>query len=95
MDEQSVAGDVLVQSLIRAQLGLAFAIVALFVIIFGALGFTLVFTNGFHGTAVLGVPVTWLILGAPSFAAIAGLAWLYRRQADQNEQDFVNVVERS
>lgn len=95
MDEQSVAGDVLVQSLIRAQLGLAFAVMALFAIVFGSLGLSLALTGGFHGAQVFGVPVTWILLGPPSFAVIAGLGWLYRRQADRNEQDFIDVVERS
>jgi hypothetical protein len=95
MDEQSVAGDVLVQSLIRAQLGLAFAVLALFAIVFGMLGASLVLTHGFHGAQLFGIPVTWILLGPPSFATIAALGWLYRRQADRNEQDFIDVVERS
>ncbi len=93
LTEYSAAGKVLVRSLIRAQLGLAFAVLALFVIIFGAIGLTLTATHGLQGRSLLSVPLTWIVLGPPSYAIIVGLGWLFRRQADRNEQDFMDVVE--
>jgi hypothetical protein len=94
LTEHSEAGNVLIISLIRAQLGLAFAVLALFVIIFGTLGVVLVTTSGFEGRDLFGVPLTWILLGPPSYAVIAALGWLFRRQADRNEQHFMDIVER-
>ena len=42
-----------------------------------------------------GLAAGWIILGVLVFPAICIAGWLFARQADRNEDEFVDLVERS
>ena len=44
---------------------------------------------------VAGVPLPWVLLGVVVHPALIGGGLLYVRQAERNEHDFAEVVERS
>ena len=41
-----------------------------------------------------GMPLPWFLLGVGSFPVLVVLAVVYVRQAERNERDFVELVER-
>ena len=43
---------------------------------------------------ILGIPVPWLVLGLAPFPILYGVGWVFRRQAERHERDFVNMVDR-
>lgn len=92
--EQTEVGDALLRSLIRAQLALALRIFA----VFGSLllGLPALFATwpAIGGFRVFGLPLPWLILGGLVYPVLVLLGLLYVRQAERNEQEFVDFLER-
>jgi len=95
LDEQTELGDVYLEGLMRAQLRLSVAIVALTVT--GLVGLPIVFSvvPATQGLSVAGIPFPWLALGVAVYPAAWVLAWWYTRQAERIEADFADVVEAS
>jgi hypothetical protein len=93
--EQTEVGEVLLRSLTRAQLMLAVRIFAVFG--FFLLGLPALFAThpGLADYRILGLPLPWLVLGAAVYPLLVLLAFLYVRQAERNERDFVEFIERS
>lgn len=95
LDEQTELGDVYLDGLMRAQLRLSTAVVALTVV--GLVGLPLVLTlvPAAQTITVAGLPFPWLALGVAVYPAAWFLAWWYTRQAERVEVDFAEVVESS
>lgn len=95
IDAQTALGQVYMGSLIRAQLRLGLLVLA--VVGVGLLGLPLVFAVAPElGTVhTLGLPLPWLVLGVVVHPAIIAAAWFYVRQAERNEREFAELVERS
>jgi hypothetical protein len=95
LKEQTEVGEVLLRSLTRAQLMLAVRIFAVFG--FFLLGLPALFATheGLADSRVLGLPLPWLVLGAAVYPLLVLLGFLYVRQAERNERDFVEFIERS
>jgi hypothetical protein len=95
LKEQTEVGEVLLRSLTRAQLMLAVRVFAVFG--FFLLGLPALFATypDLAGFRVLGLPLPWLVLGAAVYPLLVLLALLYVRQAERNERDFVEFIERS
>jgi hypothetical protein len=93
--EQTEVGEVLLRSLTRAQLMLAVRIFAVFG--FFLLGLPALFATHprLADYRILGLPLPWLVLGAAVYPLLVLLAFLYVRQAERNERDFVEFIERS
>jgi hypothetical protein len=93
--EQTEVGEVLLRSLTRAQLMLAVRIFAVFG--FFLLGLPALFAThpGLANYRVVGLPLPWLVLGGAVYPLLVLLGLLYVRQAERNERDFVEFVERS
>jgi hypothetical protein len=93
IDALTRLGEVYVQSLMRAQLRLAGYVVLLLAGSIGLLPvvFLLLPVDGVH---LLGVPLSWLLLGVAVYPLLLALAWWYVRRAEQNEAAFVDLVER-
>lgn len=93
--EQTEVGEVLLRSLTRAQLMLAIRIFAVFG--FFLLGLPALFATqpGLAGYRVFGMPLPWLVLGGAVYPLLVLLGVLYIRQAERNERDFVEFIERS
>jgi hypothetical protein len=93
LDEQTELGDVYLEGLMRAQLRLSVAVLALTVVGLAALPVTLTLVPGTRTITVLGLPFPWLVLGVAVYPAAWFLARWYTRQAERIEQDFAEVVE--
>lgn len=95
LKEQTEVGELLLRSLTRAQLMLAVRIFAVFG--FFLLGLPALFAThpGLGDYRVLGLPLPWLVLGAAVYPLLVLLGLLYVRQAERNERDFVEFIERS
>lgn len=94
IDEQTRLGVVYIRSLVRTQLRLALSVCTALACV--VLGLPLLFLLVPElGTAqVLGIPLPWLVLAGLIYPAFVGVAWLYVRQAERNERQFVDLVER-
>jgi hypothetical protein len=93
--EQTQLGQVYMGSLIRAQLRLAVLVLG----VVGAmlLGLPLLFATvpALGAVRTLGLPLPWLLLGVVVHPALIAAAWFFVRQAERNERDFAELVERS
>jgi hypothetical protein len=92
-DETDV-GDVLIRSLIRAQLGLALRVLALLVVLLGGLPLAFAVAPSLGELEVGDVGLPWLLLGLASFPLLLLLGIVYVRHAERNERDFTELVER-
>jgi hypothetical protein len=95
LKEQTEVGEVLLRSLTRAQLMLAVRVFAVFG--FFLLGLPALFATypDLVDFRVLGLPLPWLVLGGAVYPLLVLLGLLYVRQAERNERDFVEFIERS
>ena len=95
LDEQDVVGELLVRSLVRAQLLLALRLAAVFAFLLGGLPLLFALAPATRDVEVLGLTLHWLVLGVLVYPALLAGGWLYVRLAERNERDFVELVERS
>jgi hypothetical protein len=93
IDEQTELGDVYLAGLMRAQLRLSVAILALTVAGLAALPAVLLLVPATRGVTVAGIPFAWLVLGVAVYPAAWVLARWYSRQSERIEADFTEVVE--
>lgn len=93
IDALTRLGEVYVQSLMRAQLRLAAYVVVALAVTLGGLPllFRLVPVGDVH---LLGIPLTWLLLGLAVYPWLLVLAWWYVRRAERNEAAFEDLVDR-
>lgn len=95
LDEQDVVGELLIRSLMRAQLMLGLRLAAVFGCLLGGLPLLFAVAPGTRDTQVLGLTLPWLVLGIAVYPALVAGGWLYVRLAERNEREFVELVERS
>lgn len=94
IDDQSPIGEVYMRSLIRAQLRLAASVLGVLALTVGALPLAFRHLPGVFEVRLLGVPLSWVLLGFLVYPWLALLAWWYVRSAERNERAFTQVVER-
>ena len=94
LDEQDVVGDLLVRSLIRAQLALALRLLAVLATLLGGLPLLFALLPATRTAQVLGLPLPWLLLGVAVYPLLAGAAWWSVRTAERVEADFSDLVDR-
>ena len=95
LDEQDQLGQLLVRSLVRAQLGLAMRVAAVVALVIGGLPLLFAFVPATGRMEVLGVRLPWLLLGVLVYPVLVLAGWVYVRLAERNERDFVDLVERT
>jgi hypothetical protein len=95
LKEQTEVGEVLLRSLTRAQLMLAVRIFAVFGFFLFGLPALFAIQPGMADYRIIGLPLPWLLLGGAVYPLLVVLALLYVRQAEHNERDFVEFIERS
>ncbi len=93
LDEQTELGDVYLDGLMRAQLRLSVAVIALTVLGLAALPVTLALVPATRTMDIVGLPFPWVVLGIAVYPAAWFLARWYSRQAERIEQDFAEVVD--
>ena len=92
IDEETELGGVYLGSLLREQLGLALRIIALLAAGVGSLPLLFHLAPGLAGVRLVGLPLSWLLLGFLVYPAIVALGWRYVRRAEQNERDFADLM---
>jgi hypothetical protein len=92
--DQTELGDVLIRSLIRAQLGLGLQVLAVVVALLGGLPLLFVLVPAAGRAEIGGIGVSWLLLGMASFPLLVLLGVVYIRHAERNEREFSELVER-
>ena len=91
--DQTELGDVLIRELIRAQLGLALRVLAVFVTLLGSLPLLFALFPAAGRIEVGGLPAPWFLLGLAAFPLLVLLGLVYARQAERNEREFADLVE--
>ena len=95
LDEQDRVGELLVRSLVRAQLLLALKMLAVLGVLLGGLPLLFALAPGTRDVDVLGLPLPWLVLGVLVYPALVLGGLVHVRLAERNERDFTELVERS
>ena len=95
LDEQDRLGELLVRSLVRAQLLLALKMMSALVVLLGGLPLLFALAPSTRDLQVLGLPLPWLVLGVLVHPALLLGAVVYLRSAERNERDFTELVDRS
>lgn len=95
LDEQDVVGDLLVRSLVRAQLGLALRLLAVVATTLGGLPLLFALVPQARTVRLLGLPLPWLLLGVLVYPALLAVGWAFVHLTERSERDFVELVERS
>ncbi|HEX7302053.1 hypothetical protein [Lentzea sp.] len=94
LEEQTSVGEKLVRDLIRQQLKSAFGLAFAVLVGMCLLPITFFAFPQIGDLEVLGIPVPWLVLGLAPFPILYAVGWVFRRQAERHERDFVNMVDR-
>jgi hypothetical protein len=84
-----------VASLVRVQLRLAVAVLLVVVGCLAALPLLFREVPALSQELVLGVPVSWAVLGFGVYPVLVLGGWVYVRRAERNERDFAAVIEPS
>ena len=93
--EQTGVGDQLLRSLMRAQLGLALRVFAVFGSLLAGLPALLATSPRVSRLDVFGLPLPWFILAICIYPLLVLLGWLYVRVAERNEREFVEIIEQT
>lgn len=94
LDEQTVVGEVLIRSLIRAQLGLALRVCTVLALLLGGLPLLFALVPSLSRYRVLGLDLPWLLLGVLAYPGLVAAGWVYIRRASRNERDFLELMGR-
>ena len=95
LDEQDLVGELLVRSLVRAQLLLALRLLAVLGLLLGGLPLLFALAPATRDVLVLGLPLPWLVLGVLVYPALVLGGGVHLHLAERHERDFVELVERS
>ena len=92
IDESTGIGEVYVRSLVRSQLRAALTVITTLMLTLGALPIVFWLLEDLRELSVLGIPLPWVILAIAVYPGLFLLGWLYVRQADKSERDFVALI---
>ena len=93
--EQDRVGELLIRSLVRAQLLLALKLLSVLAVLIGGLPLLFALAPGTRDVVVLGLPLPWLVLGVLVYPALVLGGLVHLRLAERHERDFTELVERS
>jgi nucleoside permease NupC len=93
IDAGTRVGAIYMGSLLREQLRLALRVIATLFATVGSLPLLFHLFPGLAGVHVLGVPLSWLLLGVLVYPLLLVLGWRYIRRAEDNERDFTDLIQ--
>ena len=93
VQQQTEIGDAMVRGLVRAQLGLAVRVGLGTVLLLGAILVLFHLVPRLSEVTLLGVRLPWILLGVVGYPVLLGIAWVYVRLAERNEQDFTDLTD--
>lgn len=94
IDEQTGLGEAYMRSLVRAQLRLGLGVCAALAVVVGGLPLLFAVAPELRGLRVAGLPLPWLLLAGLIYPVFVAGGWWYVRQAERNERDFADLVDR-
>ncbi|MFC5753680.1 hypothetical protein [Actinomadura rugatobispora] len=95
IDEQTGLGEAYMRSLVRAQLRLAVRVcLVLAVVVLGLPALFALFPD-LRVQRPFGVPLAWVLLAGLIYPWFVACGWWYVRQAERNERDFADLVDRA
>ncbi|GAB3594471.1 hypothetical protein GCM10027446_18440 [Angustibacter peucedani] len=94
IDEQTGIGEVYMRSLLRSQLRLALSVLAATGVLLGGLPLLFAAVPAVADAHVLGIPLPWLLLAVLAYPLLWLACRYYVRQAERNEAEFADVLER-
>mgnify|MGYP003600258227 FL=1 len=94
IDNQTRVGKIYLRSLIRTQLLLGLATVAMVVVPLVAMPLVFGAFPSVRALRIGPMPLWWVLLGVVVYPAMLGVGWWYVRAADRNEAQFTDLVER-
>jgi len=93
VQEQTQVGEAMVRALVRAQLGLALRVAAVVVLTAFAVPLLFIAFPALGDATVLGVRLSWLVLGVVAYPALYLAGRIYIRLAERTEQEFVDLTD--
>jgi hypothetical protein len=93
--DQTELGVTMIRSLRRAQLRLALVVGLGVAVVLGAIPLVFLASPVVREARIGGLAVGWLLLGVLVFPTICTVGWAYVRASERDEDDFVDLVERS
>ncbi|HLS41351.1 MAG TPA: hypothetical protein VK038_11360 [Ornithinicoccus sp.] len=93
--EETRLGAVYLSSLMSAQLALALRVGAVLAVLVGSLPLVFHLLPGLARVSVLGLPLSWLVLGVLVYPVLVVLGWVYVRGAERNESAFAELLDES
>lgn len=93
VEEQTEVGVVWARELLKAQLKAAVRLMALTVLVLGAVPLLFLLAPSLGTVGIVGIPLHWVLLGVAVYPFFVAVAWSYNRAADRNEQEFTEMVE--
>ena len=93
VQEQTQVGEAMVRALVRAQLGLALRVAAVVVLTAFAVPLLFIAFPALGDARVLGVRLSWLVLGVVAYPALYLAGRIYIRLAERTEQEFVDLTD--
>lgn len=94
ISQQTPLGNAYLRALVRSQLRLGLATVALVLLPLASLPLLFGLWEPSAQLVIGQVPLWWLLLGGLVYPAVMGVAWWYVRAAERNERQFTDLVER-
>jgi hypothetical protein len=94
LEEQTSYGEELVRQFIRVQLMTAVRLWGGAVMLLACLPVLFYFAPHLSQVTLAGVRLPWLLLGVLPFPLLFGVGYWYNVQAERNERDFVDMVEK-
>lgn len=91
--QQTSWGEMLIKDLIHALLRSGGLLALIGLVLIGGMPLAMWLVPQFAQLTVVGVPVTWLLLGVAPFPLLAGLGLLYIRICERYERAFVDMIE--
>jgi hypothetical protein len=85
-------GQVYVRSLVRAQLRLALGVLAVLVLLLGALPAAFALDPSLRSAHLLGIRLAWLVWGLIAYPVLVSAAWFHVRHAERVECDFRDLL---
>lgn len=93
VEEQTHVGELLLRQLVREQLNLAVRLGLFTLAVLFAIPAAFALVPSLRTLDVYGLRLPWLVLGVMIYPFLLGIAWIFNRGAERNEQEFAEMVE--
>jgi hypothetical protein len=92
IDEATGIGEIYVRSLVRSQLRAALTVISTVMLTLGAAPVVFWLLDDLNRLDLWGIPLPWIVLGVAVYPGLFLLGWLYVRQAERSEHDFMTLL---